>query len=322
MNPFMAKSKSEDIAETKSSQRSWFARGKLLLTGEYVVLHGATALALPTRQGQHLKLKESPGSELIWKSYDHEGKIWFEGKFDLMGFDVTSTSDEATARSLRKLLRAACRDNGDFLSQWKKYTVETRLEFPRDWGLGSSSTLVYLVSEWAEANPFLVLFDSFEGSGYDVACAGADGPILYELGEDALHYESCDFHPSFQDELYFVHLGKKVDSQEEVKKFLKGKKPTQSIIERVSEITGSMCKAGSLADFEKLIDEHNRLMEGVLPLEPPGRRFPDYWGKVKPLGAWGGDFVMVTSERGEDITRAYFNEKGLPVLLPYREMIH
>lgn len=319
----MAKSKSEDVAETKMAQKAWFARGKLLLTAEYVVLHGARALALPTIQGQHLKLKESPGSELIWKSIDKDGKVWFEGKFDLMGFDVISSSDDETARSLRKLLRAACRDNGDFLSQWKKYQVETRLEFPRDWGLGSSSTLVYLVSEWAEANPFLVLFDSFEGSGYDVACAGADGPILYELSDESLHYESCDFNPSFQDQLYFVHLGKKADSKEEVKKYLKGKKPSKQIIERISGISDELLAASDLADFEALIREHNDLISGILPITPAGKEFfSDYWGVIKPLGAWGGDFVLATSDRSMEETKAYFNEKGFSVFLPYKEIVY
>ena len=319
----MAKTKTAEPKEAKKKQSSWYARGKLLLSAEYVVLHGARALALPTRLGQHLKLKESSGSELIWKSYDHEGNLWFEGKFDLMGFDVLKASDEETARSLRKVLRSACRDNGDFLSQWKKYIVETKLEFPRNWGLGSSSTLVYLISEWAEANPFLVLFDSFEGSGYDVACAGADGPILYQLSDDALHYESCDFDPPFKDQLYFVHLGEKADSQEAVKKFLKGKKPSASIIDRISELTLAMVSEKKLSNFEKQIDEHNSIMADLLPLEPPSRsQFSDYWGKVKPLGAWGGDFVMVTSDRSEKETRDYFNDKGFSVFLPYKEIIY
>lgn len=319
----MAKTKTATPKEAKKKQSSWYARGKLLLTAEYVVLHGAKALALPTKLGQHLKLKESSGSELIWKAYDHEGKMWFEGKFDLMGFDVLKTSDEQTARSLRKVLRSACRDNGDFLSQWKKYIVETKLEFPRDWGLGSSSTLVYLISEWAEANPFLVLFDSFEGSGYDVACAGADGPILYQLSEDALHYESCDFDPPFSDQLYFVHLGEKADSREAVKKFLKGKKPSKATIENISGITEDMINERAFNNYEKQIEEHNKIIAEILPVDPPSQtHFPDYWGKVKPLGAWGGDFVMVTSDRSIKETRDYFNDKGFSVFLPYKEIIY
>jgi len=42
---------------------------------------------------------------------------------------------------------------------------------------------------------------------------------------------------------------------------------------------------------------------------------------VKSLGAWGGDFVLVTSNRPEEETRNYFNEKGLEVFLRYDEII-
>lgn len=319
----MSKILREESTETKSSRRSWYGRGKLLLSAEYLVLHGAKALALPTRMGQHMKVKEAPGSEIIWKSYDHKGEVWFEAKLDLMGFDVIKTTDEDTARVLRKVLRAACRDNGDFLSQWKKYHVETRLEFPLEWGLGSSSTLVYLIAEWAEANPFLVLFDAFEGSGYDVACAGADGPIFYELGEESLHYESCDFNPPFADKLYFVHMGQKADSRKAVRDYLKGKKPAKALIERVSEITEALEKAKDLGAFEKLLTEHNEIIAGILGADAPSNGLlSDYWGVVKPLGAWGGDFIMATSDKGEKETRAYFNEKGLDVLYPFKEMIY
>ncbi|MBK8557148.1 MAG: hypothetical protein IPL65_15875 [Lewinellaceae bacterium] len=49
--------------------------------------------------------------------------------------------------------------------------------------------------------------------------------------------------------------------------------------------------------------------------------FSDYWGAVKSLGAWGGDFVLVTSEKDESTTRAYFLDKGFDVFLPWRDMI-
>ena len=36
-------------------------------------------------------------------------------------------------------------------------------------------------------NPYILLFDTFGGSGYDIACAEAEGPVLYQLLEDELH---------------------------------------------------------------------------------------------------------------------------------------
>ncbi len=49
--------------------------------------------------------------------------------------------------------------------------------------------------------------------------------------------------------------------------------------------------------------------------------FSDYWGEVKSLGAWGGDFVLVTSKKPIEETREYFLNKGNDVFIPYAELI-
>jgi hypothetical protein len=51
--------------------QTFYSNGKLLLTGEYVVLDGAEALALPTRFGQNLKVKQGVTQELKWLSLIH-----------------------------------------------------------------------------------------------------------------------------------------------------------------------------------------------------------------------------------------------------------
>lgn len=43
------------------------ANGKLLLTGEYLVLDGALSLAFPTRKGQTLLAKKSEKKGFFWK---------------------------------------------------------------------------------------------------------------------------------------------------------------------------------------------------------------------------------------------------------------
>ena len=50
--------------------------------------------------------------------------------------------------------------------------------------------------------------------------------------------------------------------------------------------------------------------------------FKDYWGIIKSLGAWGGDFVLATSTESPEKTKAYFNERGFEIVLPYRELIY
>lgn len=296
--------------------------GKLLLTSEYFVLDGAKAIALPTRQGQRMCVKESRGSELIWKSYDPHGKVWFEGSFDLMGFDVIRSSDEKTAATLQQLLKAACRLNSDFLSHWKRYTVETFLEFELGWGLGSSSTLIYCLAEWADVSPYELLFLTLGGSGYDIACAKAEGPILYQLGDEEIHIEQVDYQPAFANQLYFVHLGRKQDSQEAIEHYHKYKGTLNGAVNEISDISLKLLEVNSLNSFEQLLTNHEAIIAKALKM-PTIRDvyFPDFWGTVKSLGAWGGDFVLATSEKSEDQTRKYFAEKGFSVIFPFREMV-
>ena len=63
--------------------KNYYSNGKLLLTGEYLVLDGAKSLALPTKMGQNLTVERIQDSQLIWASYTHTGDCWFEAIFDL-----------------------------------------------------------------------------------------------------------------------------------------------------------------------------------------------------------------------------------------------
>ena len=62
-----------------------YSHGKLLLTGEYVVLDGAQSLAIPTSYGQSLTVKPIDESKLIWKSLDENNNLWFEDIFTIQG---------------------------------------------------------------------------------------------------------------------------------------------------------------------------------------------------------------------------------------------
>jgi mevalonate kinase len=304
------------------AKRHYKANGKLLLTGEYLVLNGAVSLALPCKLGQSMTITERPGSEIVWKAYDRNGELWFSGHFDLMAFDPIDSTDEQTAKNIRKLLRAACRQNSEFLSQWRKYMVETHLEFDRNWGLGSSSTLVWCVAQWAEVNPYLLLFDSFGGSGYDIACADAEGPVLYQLLEDELHINSADFDPPFKDKLYLVYLGHKQSSSDALKQYQSAKGSLNGSVDKVSRITESVNTARSLEEFESLVRQHESIISDIIGKPTvQSEYFEDYWGCVKSLGAWGGDFVLVTSTKSEAETRAYFQGKGLDTVFRYGELV-
>jgi len=292
-----------------------------LLTGEYFVLDGAKAFAIPVRMGQWMHLRESVGSEIVWNSHDRNGEVWFSAKYDLLDFDVISTSDEELAQSLRQILKAASRLNSDFLSKWKKYRIDTYLEFSRDWGLGSSSTLVSCIAQWSDVNPYILLFNTLGGSGYDMACAQAEGPIVYQLGDNELHISHVDFEPNYTDNLYFIYLGQKTDSAEARKHYYKHRANCNGALKHISDISEEIHKTKNLLDFEKCLVEHEDIISKSLHLKvAKDNLFGDYWGVVKSLGAWGGDFVLATSDRDPLTTKSYFRDKGLNTIFTYEEI--
>jgi mevalonate kinase len=300
----------------------FYGHGKLLLTGEYAVLDGAKALGLPTKFGQKLVVKRTTSSDLIWESLDMKGKPWFESSISLFDFSPVSTTDENISEFLKKVLKNAVRLNSEFLSQWNGFKIETQLEFPLDWGLGSSSTLIYLIAEWAEVNPLLLYFKTEDGSGYDVACAFAEGPVEYLNSPDEVSYTEIDFNPKYKDKLFFVHLGNKADSKEGIKDYLKAVKNKSALVKSITKITEDIKVAGSLSEFESLLEKHEELIASHTGFKKvKDTHFSDYDGIIKSLGAWGGDFVLATSEKGIDHVKDYFGKKGLNTIITYKDMV-
>ncbi len=300
-----------------------YAHGKLLLTGEYFVLDGALALAAPVRYGQSLRIRRSgrPGA-LEWKSYDQEGHCWFEAVFELPGLHCRHGSDEGAARRLETILSAAAARRPGFGDPAVGLAVEARLDFPREWGLGTSSTLLSLIARWLDVDPFALLEASFGGSGYDLACAAAPGPILYQRRDGRPHYVDYPFAPAFSDQLFFVYLGRKQDTREGIARYRQRVEHRPALIDRVSRLTAAALTAPDLAGFESALEEHEALVAATVGL-PRARDlyFPDYWGAVKSLGAWGGDFVLLTGGRGAAATRDYCAAHGFSVFFSYSELI-
>ncbi len=308
------------------------ANGKLLLSGEYFVLDGALALAVPTSKGQAMKIEKNvdhPSSsfgKIHWISYlENEEHPWFQASFNIHDFQCLESSNPEVATRLVELFRSINTQKPAF---WPGYldsdiTISSHLEFPREWGLGSSSTLISLLAQWSDTNPYTLLGDSFGGSGYDLACATAEGPIFYQKIDGQPIVETASFRPPFVDYLYFVFLGKKQNSREGIKRYRQkvGEEKTK-VIEQISKLTIQMAAAQSLEQWNQLIEEHEDLISKSLKLPKVKTAFfPDFPGSVKSLGAWGGDFVMVSSELGEENLRAYFGNRGLEVVIPFGEML-
>ncbi len=299
------------------------AHGKLLLTGEYFVLEGATALAIPVRYGQsfHVEPTEKTG-HLFWTSKSYDDSVWFSAVFSLPDLIPVSFTDKKIAETLTSILAVCRQQKPGFLSENQGFRVFTKNDFPREWGLGTSSTLIAALAKWADLNPYSILFDTMGGSGYDIACAYADGPILYRLDGQIPIVQNADFQPDFTENLFFVFLGKKQNSRDGIQRYRERAQSDEVLIARVSELTERFLNAASLPKLDAVIREHEVLISRTLDLpRAKDLYFNDFGGEIKSLGAWGGDFVLATSAVSEAKTKRYFQEKGFDTVLTWAEMV-
>lgn len=305
--------------------RTYYRHGKLLLTAEYFVLDGALALAVPTRRGQRFTVRPTlrdGNYDLIW-TIRAPGDTQ-ASRYTFLREDWTHTrfgEDPVRAR-LQQLFYAAEKLRPRCTTQLLGRTVECSLEFPPDWGLGSSSTLVHFVATFLGVNAYDLLELTFDGSGYDVACADAAGPLLYRRrGNDPL-VTPVDWRPTWAEATWFVHRNQKQNSREGIARYRETETP-QGVRERISTISQQFCREiGHLRPAAKLLAEHERLVADALGLPPVGEEpFGDFDGTLKSLGAWGGDFIWALSERPAAYVRDYFNERGYPTVIAYNDMI-
>jgi mevalonate kinase len=299
----------------------FYSFGKLLLTGEYLVLHGAKALAVPLKKGQGMVVSPGNRSSVIeWRAYSL-GHEWFSADLSLPGFRMLHSSDPEKASFLSVILQAANDLSPGLTNGNDSFVVHTELDFDIRWGLGSSSTLVSNIAFWFQTDPFKLFKKVFPGSGYDIFCARSGKPIIFQLdGGDPLVRE-VEFKPEFMNDLYFIYLGNKQDSQASVSKFRQEYSIDRSHLNRISGLTEAMLFQHDLQGFMELLEEHESLMSEILGVPPVGSSmFRDFPGVVKSLGAWGGDFVLAASPIPEAEVFKYFSSRKLEVIFRYPDL--
>lgn len=304
---------------------TYHANGKLLLTAEYLVLHGAIALALPTKRGQSLSVEtwETHGTFIQWNAYQPLGS-WFAATLDPATLDIISTDDQPKAQRLVNILKAVRDLNPQVFHPGLQF--KTHMDFHPDWGLGSSSTLISNLAQWAGIDPYELLKRTFGGSGYDIACAQADTPIFYWLNGDQPNAQTANFNPPFADKLFFVYQGQKQSSSKEVKAFNQHWTETDlsSEIQTISQLSLALPTVTYFDDFCTLLQVHENIVSHCLGREPIQQQFPDFNGTLKSLGAWGGDFLLAATDQSRNEVWSYFRNKGFNPLNPifcYQDLI-
>lgn len=290
-----------------------------MISGEYAVLDGAEALAVPTKLGQDLVVKEVETNVITWRSFDVDHDEWYLGTFTVEEvLDDTSHHDKITA-TLWGILKTAHDMNPHILKKGKGFDVSTHLTFDRKWGLGTSSTLINNIAQWFDLNAFELLKRSFGGSGYDIACAQSDKPVFYHIKGNKPQFNQVDFNPSFKENLFFVYLNQKRDSKEAIQSYRQLEIDIREV-QKITDLTRSIYFSETLEEFEHLIHEHEDILSNWLKTATVKESlFSDYSGEVKSLGAWGGDFVLVTGT--EQTVKTYFESKGYRSIIAYQDMV-
>ena len=303
--------------------QNYYAHAKLLLTGEYWVLHGARALGIPLSVGQSLNVRHrrSYDPHLTWTAKDHRGQVWFKEQFEFWHFKPLSKNPTPEAFVLQSILQEARVHNKHFLRDEVDVEVETKTGFPREWGLGSSSSLIVAIAQWARVSPFSLQEKVFGGSGADVAISQAQGPIVFERQGKSVAWRPVVFNPSFKNQLYFLYLGRKQSTLEAIKEFAPSASEAPFEVMRVSGLTEEILRCQDLGRFTELLSDHDHLVSRAIGMPSLMQsRFGDFHGYVKGLGAWGGDFALVASSLEHGEVRNYFESRGYSTLIAFCEM--
>lgn len=299
--------------------QTFYSNGKLLITGEYAVLDGALALAVPTKYGQELKVESNHNAGITWRSINEIGSVWFEAQFTLNNNLWYSNVNNDIAATLIKILNVINQLNPEFFKDDIGFSIESQLNFNRHWGLGSSSTLINNLANWTQIDAYQLLEQTFGGSGYDIACAAHNTPVTYQLQLTERIVSPVQLNWQFKDQLYFVYLNKKQNSRHAIAHYKDQANYNKTYVQEVTELTSQLIECTKPMEFDLLIERHENLLSKLLNLKPVKQElFADFSGSIKSLGAWGGDFIMV---RSDENPTAYFKEKGFDTVIPFSEMV-
>lgn len=296
-----------------------FSPGKLMLTSEYFAMDGALVLAVPTKLGQEFSFDEQNDEKslIFWNAY-HQNKLWLQAVIDYKNWQIIETNIPSSAEFILKTLKNVQSLSTTKFKSNSTYYLKTNLQFPSDYGLGSSSTLMNNLAEWAEIDPFHLNAISLGGSGYDIAVAKEKSAVLFQ-NKPEIKYDKVNFNPSFKNELIFIHLNQKQDSREGITLY-KSKNKSQKLVDEFSNLTKNILVCNELENFSQLMLIHEQKISNFLEIPTVKERFfADCPIFIKSLGAWGGDFVMSSKFEG---FRDYFWGKGFNTIFEYSDLIY
>ncbi|MDV3853089.1 30S ribosomal protein S6 [Elizabethkingia anophelis] len=283
-------------------------------------MDGAKALAIPTKPGQDLSAEkiDDHRSLIYWETY-REGKLWLKTCIDYKNLFVTETNIANASAFILKIFSTLKDMGSESLEADYSYILKSNVQFPENFGLGSSSTLMNNIANWGNVDAFALNDIALGGSGYDIAVAKAGAPIIYTRNGGNKTVETVNYSPSFKDQLLFVHLNKKQDSREGITMYKQMEK-SQDLIHYFSELTDEILISENLENFSLIMEDHEKTMSIFLKIPTVKEKYfknaPSFF---KSLGAWGGDFILTTKFCDYE---NYFLHNGFPNFFSYDELIY
>lgn len=294
-----------------------------MLTGEYLVLNGAEALAVPLRLGQQMNVYTSIHSEntLKWTSEDTDGEF-FKGEFSLEDFSILSCDDSVAAEFVAGVLKGARLLNKNFLNSDLGYQVHCTVEFSREYGFGSSSTFICNIAKWAEIDALKLNSEVSKGSGYDIAVGMANTPIIYQLVKGVPEVFKVELNYTFTDKLLLVYLGHKQSTSSSISTYEPDEIHIKEKVKEISKITNHVLEIKTLKGFQNSMRKHEAIIGEVIDRSPiKEMEFADFDGDIKSLGAWGGDFILAISDKEMSEIMKYFKDKGYKTMLSFDDLV-
>ena len=306
-----------------SEKRTYFSNGNLLISGEYFVLTGAKAFAVPLKKGQLMQVEgyENNRNTIHWEAYE-VGKPWFKTDYNGKNLSIINSNDIEKATWLQKVLKEILRIKPEIFKKNKSYHISCEIQFNTNWGWGSSATLISNLSTWAGIDPFELNRLVSSGSGYDIAASGSPSSIFYQVNNNKPEIIPVSFKPEFRNFIHFVYSGKKQNTANSIEVNLKSVIKNKNMIPVISGLTEKIAKEENLDEFMRYIEEHEKIISKTLKMKTIKERFFNgFEGEIKSLGAWGGDFVMVASHLDEKQVKRYFRDKGLETIFRFDEIV-
>lgn len=295
--------------------QTFYAPGKILLCGEYLVLNGFNGIAVPTKLGQWLevfefKTPDNKKDSIIYTAIDFEGNKWIEWQSEISNIqkhEITKDAEEFLVNFLKLLPK----------NSWKKgfsYRFETRLEFNQKWGLGSSSTFISLLCQYFRLDPFKIEQKLLGGSGYDIAIAELKKPLIFWKNENGANFRIWSASITQQGNWNIVFLNEKVNSRkssELIKEALEEISSDAAYQLQFQKIIEMIEMANDIYTVEAALEMYQLLLGQITNLPSPYQLLnikPVKQGLCKWLGAWGGDMMLVNNkvlEEYQDVFKDY-----------------